>query len=244
LISAPLTLYKKKSNPAFIELTEKNDKGITDYTIQLVPDSFGFGTKIIWSTRTSLLSWLENKFNHRHNNSISGQNLNAFRMFAESPKRFFGFDIQIRPVEDTLVMTNYSTCQKASVTHTLKSLYFKIENLAIKYNIYIDSNRNRLAAFEFKGRDSVIVMAGIPVKKKFLPVNGVSYLEMPPKGRMLVGYYEGPYQKISQLYVAMDKFARIRSLSKIATPFEKYLTSPVTASDSLHIKIELFYPIL
>ncbi|HVM87257.1 MAG TPA: hypothetical protein VMT76_03650 [Puia sp.] len=239
-----LTLNKNKSNPAYIELTKNINKTITDYSIQLLPDSFGFGTQINWSAQTDLLSWLKSKFSGRNIRSELNNNVNAFRLFAENPKLFFGFNIQVTPVEDTLVMTDYATCKKSEMITTLKSLYRKLEKLAGKNNAYIDSPGKRLAAFALKGRDSIIVMAGFPVQKKLSSHQGIFYLEMPSRGKMLVGDYVGPYQGIHELYKSMDRYVRIRSLSKIATPFEKYLTSPITASDSLHMKIKLFYPIL
>jgi effector-binding domain-containing protein len=66
---------------------------------------------------------------------------------------------------------------------------------------------------------------------------------MPSKGKMLTGYYEGVYPGLRKLYEAMDRYVTDKRLKLIAVPYERYLTDPRSAADSLHMKIELCYPV-
>jgi effector-binding domain-containing protein len=67
---------------------------------------------------------------------------------------------------------------------------------------------------------------------------------MPSHGKMLIGYYQGDYAGLKKLYVAMDNYVFDKHLHIIASPYEKYFTNPQSAQDSMHMKIELHYPIL
>jgi effector-binding domain-containing protein len=81
------------------------------------------------------------------------------------------------------------------------------------------------------------------VDKRMKESDGIKYLRMPRVGRMLVGKYEGDYKNIRQLYHSMEKYLGDKHLKKAALPYEKYFTDPHSATDSLHMKIELYYPI-
>ena len=87
-------------------------------------------------------------------------------------------------------------------------------------------------------------MAGIPVAGKAPVKNGIAFLEMPSGGKMLIGFYEGPYFSLPNLYHAMEKYIIDKNLRKISSEYEKYVNSPAPANDSMRITLELHYPIL
>jgi effector-binding domain-containing protein len=66
---------------------------------------------------------------------------------------------------------------------------------------------------------------------------------MPSHGKLLVGFYEGSYTGLKKLYTAMNRYIVDKQLEIIAAPYERFLTNPVSSYDSLHMKIELCYPI-
>jgi effector-binding domain-containing protein len=69
-------------------------------------------------------------------------------------------------------------------------------------------------------------------------------MAVPPKGRAVVGYYEGNYAGLKKLYAAMEKYIYDKHLHPVAAKYEKYLINPHSSADSLHMKIEIYYPIL
>ena len=72
---------------------------------------------------------------------------------------------------------------------------------------------------------------------------GINYLSMPASGRMLTAHYKGPYSKLNQVYTVMEKYIRDNTLQKVAICYEKYYTHPQSNEDSLHMEIEVLYPI-
>jgi effector-binding domain-containing protein len=130
------------------------------------------------------------------------------------------------------------------LTHTLALLYDTLHRYARVNPIKQDENEHRMAYFSASGIDSMLIWAGIPVSKRKLARDGIVYLDMPKTGRMLHGIYEGPYPGIEKLYRAMDRFAKSRHFSLFPSQYEKYLTTPNSSEDSLHMKIEIHYAIL
>jgi effector-binding domain-containing protein len=236
-----LELRKSTLSPAAVNLLVRQGSLYSFQTIQLFPDSFGFATKVNWTEQLTPVNWIKYKFGM---SSTSGSGLREFKKFADDPSRFFGFPIEIRPVPDPLVITKRKRVLKSQQFICLRNLYDDLFQFARNNHLLSDSNTTRLGAFNPAGNDSVDVMAGIPVAEKTATANGISYLEMPKNGKMLVGYYEGPYNGIRNLYTAMLKYVMLRTLTHVAAPFEKYLTRPKNAEDSLHMKIELYVPIL
>lgn len=241
LTAGALELKKSNLSPAAVTLLVQQGSNVSYQSIQLFPDSFGFATRVNWAEQLTPLNWIRYKWGTP---GISGAGIREFKKFADDPSRFFGFPIEIKTVPFTLVITKRRRVLKSGQIHCLEDLYADLFRFARMNKLLPDSSTIRISAFNSAGNDSVDVMAGVPVEKKSIPANGISYLEIPEKGKMLVGYYEGPYSGIRDLYIAMSKYVQLRTLTHIAAPFEKYLTQPKNAEDSLHMKIELYFPIL
>jgi len=81
------------------------------------------------------------------------------------------------------------------------------------------------------------------LNKRVPEKNGIKYLKMPPIGRMLVGEYDGDYHNIQLLYRSIERYMSDKHLRKVALPYEKYLSDPQSPTDSLHMRMEIYYPI-
>jgi len=86
------------------------------------------------------------------------------------------------------------------------------------------------------------MMAGIPVNKTVPSNPDIQFVKM-PKGRMLVGEYEGIYSKKASLSNAMEKYIRDHMMVGVAVPYEKYLNDSIPANDTSIVKLKMYYPV-
>ena len=85
--------------------------------------------------------------------------------------------------------------------------------------------------------------SGIPVNKTVAPVKGIQCLSLTPKGRVLVGDYEGKFSEWNVIYHSMTKYLTDHTLSIPTESFERYSNDSIPRSDSSDIRIELDYPV-
>ncbi|HVZ55769.1 MAG TPA: hypothetical protein VG870_03840 [Chitinophagaceae bacterium] len=227
-----------KTNPAEVFVRQQEGSRQTYHALLALPDSFGMATHVTWARSCTPLGWLLQTLNPRADMRTG---LARLKSFAEQPATAYGFPIRKQPVTDTLVITSKTTTTRADRVAALRRLYGELRGYAARYQLHPDTVR--MAAFNDYGDGTVEIMAGIPVRRRGPQQEGISYLNMPPHGKMLVGTYEGPYSGIPGLYEAMHQFIIDRALQQVAVNYEKYLTDPVTHQDSLHMRIELYYPI-
>jgi effector-binding domain-containing protein len=207
------------------------------YFISAYPDSIAANTRIKWTTLISGWDWLKQKVCFIKDNPEL--RLGELKKYFEDPKEFYGFDIIEKHVEDTLVLTKEVMVKKSELPVVLGGLYKELEGDAGKEHGY------RIATFYDETKDSIHVAAGIPVSRRVSPVpDGVLLLEMPPRGKQIVGRYQGPYKDLSRLYGAMRKYIADKKLVSIAAPYEKYLSTANSSRDSLNMTIELHIPVL
>ena len=225
-------------NPVYILIKDRASEKTSYQSFYAFPDSSGAFTRVVLIKLVPFGTWLKEKiFPGKETDTV----LNSLKKYIEDPARLYGFPISIGQVADTLVMTKTITADNKRKIQTLHQLYNDIYEFASKNAVH--TSTIRMANFHLSGHDSVTISAGIPVNKKGAEKKDISYLEMPSKGKMLIGKYEGPYKGLNKLYIAMEKFIRDKGLHKVAIPYERYLSNPVSSSDSLQMKIELYYPI-
>jgi effector-binding domain-containing protein len=231
-----------QQNGAFVIVKENNEKAKPVYhSLYAISDSFGTSTNILWIKNVSPFEWIKEKLNPSGEIEVD---LNNLKNFMEDPKQFYGFNIHREPVVDSLVITKTAVSLKNNVPKTISKLYKNIFDYAKENNIYVPENSPRMANFYVINKDSVKIMAGLPVNKKTPDKDGIIFLEMPSHGKMLIGDYEGDYAGLKKLYAAMNQYFADKHLQMVAAPYEKYFTNPQSAKDSLHMKIEIYYPIL
>jgi effector-binding domain-containing protein len=224
-------------NSQGIEFETKTDNDKNYQSIAAYPDSFLTITNVTWTKKIHLITWFKEKFNQ---GSEMERGLKNLKEFMEDPRKFYGFHIEIQPVVDTLVITKKAIANKNNIPVSLQNLYKDLFHYLQENNM---SYGNRLAGFANSTDSTIEVMAGICVDTKIPAKTGIEYLEMPAQGRMLVGEYAGPYNKITSLYNAMNQYMEDKGLQKVAMIYEKYLSEPHTGEDSMNMKVRIYYPI-
>jgi len=228
-------------NPEAVQVRDSSGTGDFYFSLYAVPDSEGRTSRLNWDTQVSALGWIREKWRRE---SLASRSLANLKSFMEDPFRYYGFRIALLTVPDSLVLTSTRKSSRKERLTTLKELYSRLSRFAQIHHLNDDADSPRMAGFQQVTGDSVICMAGIPVVRHGPPQEGIAYLQMPPKGKMLVGYYQGNYAGLINLYRAMNQYIADKHLQQIAVPYEKYMFQPVTPADSLHMVIELHYPIL
>ena len=240
-VNSSLSVEEKKYtitgvNVEGIHFEEQVNGNKISQSISAFPDSFNTITHVSWIKVGSFSDWLNEKFTHA---SEMENGLKNLKNYIEDPEKFYGFHMEIESVSDTLLITKKTVALKNRIPATLNILYADL-------NQYLHENSmdggQRMAGFFTRENDSVEIMAGITVVKKEPEKSGIRYMEM-PHGRMLVGDYLGPYEKISQLYAAMNRYLVDKQLSRVAMIYEKYFNEPRTREDSAQMKIKIYYPI-
>jgi effector-binding domain-containing protein len=210
------------------------------YVISAYPDSIPSKTHIQWTTLISGFDWLKQRLFFIYDNPES--RLEDLKKYFENTKSFYGFDINMEKAEDTLVLTKDVTVKKTELVTRLGQLFKELEDYAGKEELRVNIDSCRMATFYDETKDSIHIAAGIPVSKRISPQeDGIRLLEMPPKGKILIGKYQGPYRDIPRLYGAMRKYIFDKKLKPVGAPYEKFLSSP---RDSLNMIIELHMPVL
>jgi effector-binding domain-containing protein len=227
-------------NAADITVKEKNAGKEIYHSIFVFPDSNIKVTRVLWIEKLTPVNWLKEKSDPSVNIEA---NLESLKNYLEDVKQYYGFDIQLQKIKDTLVIAKITVASKTNQQKTLADLYKDILAYANKNDLGINDTTPRMVNFYEINKDSVKIMAAIPVNKKAPLINDLSYLEMPSHGKLLVGFYEGSYTGLKKLYTAMNRYIVDKQLEIIAAPYERFLTNPVSSYDSLHMKIELCYPI-
>ena len=240
-VNSSLAVREKKYtitsvNSEGISMKEEENGNKIYQSISAFPDSFNTITHVTWIRVVSFANWIREKFS---NGNEMENGLKNLKSFIEEPEKFYGFHIEIQTVSDTLVITKRAMASRNKITPTLQNLYSELTKYLQENNM---THAQRMAGFNIRENDSVEIMAGITVEKKEPPKNGIRYMEM-PRGRMLVGDYQGPYNNISQLYKAMDRYLVDKELKRVAMIYEKYFTDPHSKEDSAQMKIKIYYPI-
>jgi len=231
------------SNPAGITVNAERAKIHSIYQISAYPDSISSRTRLKWITLISGFDWMKQKLGFIRDNPEA--RLDELRGYFENPKEFYGFDIRMGKVEDSLVLTTEKLVKKTELVTTLNLLFKKLEEFADREHLKTNIDSCRMATFFDETKDSVRVAAGIPISSRILAgEDGIRLLEMPPKGKILVGSYQGPYEGLSRLYGAMRRYVFDKKLVVIGAPYEKFLSQSSSSRDSLNMTIELHFPVL
>jgi effector-binding domain-containing protein len=230
-----------QAGPANILVREQDPNKTRYHSVFVFPDSTINLTHVEWVEDLPFFNWVQEKIKPSGEVEESLANL---KNYMEDPSQFYGFPLLIRLIPDSLFITKQISESKAKKTEALAALYKSLYEYAAASDLSIKDTTPRVANFTVINKDSIAITAGLSVRKKAPARMDISYMKVPLHGKALVGYYEGDYSGIQRLHTAMGKYLLDQHLTLIAAPYEKYLTNPKSHTDSLHMKIEIYYPVL
>ncbi len=167
--------------------------------------------------------------------------LNGLKKYLEDPKQFYGFNIGMSNIRDSVIASCVSKISN-------KDVFLKIQEQQLNLLHYIQNNNLVKAghisiSYNPISNDSLQITVGIPVNKPAPPDKKINCLLLPAKGNVLVGNYDGRFSDRKSIYQAMSKYLTDHTLAFAAESFERYLNDSIPSSDSSMIRIELNYPV-
>jgi effector-binding domain-containing protein len=229
--------YVKKTIPLTFEVEDKTKKALSVYRITVVSTRLPNKTNMVISRRISLFNYF---FSSNKKIAAYGTAYNL-KAFLENPSKYYGYPLRIESVVDTTVVVTKKTVSAKNRLQQLSGMYKDLA--AFIYANDLTVLQPRIASMKMISNDSTVIMAGIPVNKAIRANGYIECLKM-PKGRMLVGEYEGVYSKRASLLNAMEKYIRDHMMVSVAVPYEKYLNDSIPATDTSSVKLKMYYPIL
>ena len=167
--------------------------------------------------------------------------INGLKMYLEDPKEFYGFNIGMSTIRDSVIASCVSKIRNRDVFLKIQEVYQNLSRY-IQTNNLIKSGHISIS-YNPISDDSLQITVGIPVNKPAPSDKEINCLLLPAKGNVLVGNYEGKFSERKNIYHAMSKYLTDHTLSIPAESFERYLNDSIPSSDSSMIRIELNYPV-
>ncbi|MET0636495.1 MAG: GyrI-like domain-containing protein [Chitinophagaceae bacterium] len=230
-------LIVKTETPSQVMVTEKDGSVSTSQTISAIPLSNQKQTEVIWSAR---MPWYKRIYHFFTGRDPLQEGLLNIKATMEDPSLRYGFQIEVSPVRDTIILTSRQSAPDSSRNSTLQLLYDTLESYITRFRpdgaknyYYVTSN-----AVSEKNKEYAV---GIPVSMPSLPDEGIEYLRLPATGRVLTG--KGTVGHLGELYTAMNRYANDQGLQKVAQPLEKYDIEPAMLPAHPEENVELVFPI-
>ncbi len=172
----------------------------------------------------------------------SGENaMNGLKNYLEDPKLFYGFDIQMSKIRDSVIASSVFKIKKTEVFPKIKYGYQNLLRYVGDHKL-VKTDHVSISYISIS-EDSIQLTIGVPVNKEGPSEKEITCLALPARGNVLTGNYEGLFHDRKTIYLAMSKYLSDHALSVPAESFERYLNDSIPDSDSSFIKIELNYPV-
>ena len=157
----------------------------------------------------------------------------------EDPVKYYGFPIRVEPVEDTFILVKSSYAGKAMVQSRIGEIYTSLHQYLD--SIHYTGRAEKMFHVDSLSRDSVQVMAGLSLEKR-IAVKPPFRLMTMPRAHIVVGDYEGDYNNIYRIHQAVIAYMKDHNIMPVAIVYEKMLSDPHTAEDSLHVRVKVYHP--
>jgi effector-binding domain-containing protein len=195
----------------------------------------GHNSKIIYTENSNflfrLIPFLQKK-------SLAATTLPSLVAYLGSIKRFYGFNIGIKPSAETIFLTTTSNFKSSQLFEKLPRLFAMLK-LAAKEN---NTTWNNNISFSPLNKDSVQITAGINVSGVVQARNtAINFRQLQPDQLLATGYYEGPFNERQNIYIAMQQYLSDHELIQGGAAFERYTELPI--ADQQKIKMELCIPL-
>jgi hypothetical protein len=214
----------------------------TEFAITLSPDlspkQDPQHSNISWVHATSLFYSI---FPSLEKTGADTRTVDELRSYLQNNLRFYGYTIKTQPLVDSFFLTKQMDLNSKDLFKTLPVLFKDLENYASGRSTRIIGRNIVITRLD---HDSITLMAGLNIDKPVSIYGDETYnfRQLPSTMGLVVGHYEGRFDKRSGLYTAMEKFITDHSLAKRGLPYEQY-RSPLPDSDNSRIDIDLIYPV-
>lgn len=233
-IKANNYFYKVKIKGYNFSVNISKGNQSTAFNYLLVPQKSTDSTFILNIKKTNLIAFIIAKIGLR---SDLPNNIDDFKAYMETPKRYYGFEITKRKVTDTCILVLKRLVLTKNKFLEAKKSYEIIKKYISKENLL--QTQPLMAQFINKQNDSSEINIGIPINKETNPKNQIRFLRMPKTGNLYTLYFKGKFKDREKAYSAIQSFYNDQNLAMPILPFEIYLENKLPNSDDEEVKIEL-----
>lgn len=170
------------------------------------------------------------------------KSLESLKDYMTDTRRFYGYEIQIVPVEDTTFLFNRMTVPFAERKEATKKIFEKLIAFAEKNNAGYNGTR---IYYTQKSSIDITIFASIGVTNKVeIPSNSdIEYKRMPYKKNLLMATYQGPFGQSYRAFRALENFKTDHSMTSMAIPFQKFMSDGYDFDDDQVVQLKVYYPV-
>ncbi|MGQ0740508.1 MAG: hypothetical protein ACT4OJ_15770 [Bacteroidota bacterium] len=170
------------------------------------------------------------------------KSLENLRDYMTDTRRFYGFEIQQVPVEDTLFLFSRSAVPVAQRREATKKIFEQL--IAYAENKGAGYNGNRIY-YTLKSGDEITIFASIGVSNmtETSPNDVIQYKRMPYGKKLLMTSYQGPFNQSDRAFKALEAFKADHTLTSMAIPFQKFMSDGYDFEDDQVVQLKIYYPV-
>lgn len=225
---------------------ENYSKSIVTWDFKPMQD----GTKVVWGMDVENLPYPFGRwmglFMGKMMRPDYQKGLNSLKLLCESgdvieSKKGITSEVIEKDIAPMIALTIKDSCtvegfsQKFEEIYGLINIYMekmKIKQTSPPFCIYHNWNPNGITVFE----------AGIPISKKVVGNGRIKFSEL-SGGKVLMASQFGPYESSGYAHEAIDKYMKEKNKTCIGSPWEVYVTDPITEPDTAKWETQIYYPV-
>lgn len=170
------------------------------------------------------------------------KSLENLKDYMTDTRRFYGFEIQIVPVEDTTFLFSRVTVPIPERKEATKKVFEKLIAFAEKNNAGYNGTR---IYYSQKSSSDITIFASIGVTNIIeIPAGSdIEYKRMPYQKNLLMATYQGPFRESYRAFSALENFKADHSMTSMAIPFQKFLSDGYEFDDDQVVQLKVYYPV-
>ena len=227
----------KDQSPFGIRVKETGPMGEKHYSLNVVPQTDQTSYLVSLRKKVNLLQSLSRSVLNSNNQD---RILHSLRQFIETPERYYGFLIRFGPVTDTIVVSRQQLIPEQDLYRIVPTMFQELNKYILREKINITGHPMLYASK--RAPDSVMIMAGFAVDRLMKNEDEISFQTM-PKGKMLIGHFEGPHGSVGKLMDVMRRYIADYSLQPAALPYQKFLDNVIPDSPAANVNCDVYFPV-
>ncbi len=235
-IKTPVTTFTvNRLTPVSFEVEEKIKNKSSLYALAVESTTLPKKTNVITAERKSLFDYIFK------NDNSAFQTAKDLKSYIDDPVAYYGYSLTIQPVIDTIVLVTEKKMDSANWRKEVSNMHHELYAFMRKNDL--KQLQPKIISFKNLSEDTLLVRVGVAVDKTVKATKEIECRTM-PKGKMLVGEYQGPFNKRSSLSSSIEKYIIDHAMDRVATPWERYLSDSLPATDTSFVKLKMYYPVL
>lgn len=206
------------------------------YRYVLIPDEKSGKTVVAASETMSIWQYL---LTFIAGDAVDRTPLGNLKTYMETPSLYYGFNIQKQLTAEKLIAVEKASITRTSFKQQSNRMLRALNDFIVKNNLKIMSPLQ--LQYVSEKPDSLQVMMGFPVNKKVVEASDIQYMKM-PKGKIVVGHFDGIYKNKKRLYDAMRRYMGDNYMQPMILPFEVFQNNQLPQSDTAKVEMQLIIP--